>query len=622
MKCRDINKIEIKNSIIKPHKVYTTEKSYVGLDTETEKGKCFLLGYQGETKREIIEGFDIDNILENLHSKYFQNSHNFFYNIEYDFNAIIKNLPFENIKEIADRDKTIYKDFLIKHIPNKSFSIQKRKSHHSVRFFDLAQFYNFHSLNHSAEKVLGYGKEKLKDDGIEIDKLTYDRYQKDLFYQEKLKTYLNRDCELTYKLALNLNNMVRKFIVPKNFYSQATFSQQYFLENLKQNLRLPPLKVLDFALKCYQGGRFEVLKKGYFEKSYIYDIKSAYPKQNVEVPDTSKGEWRENIEYEPDALISLFDCDTEIYDTKISPMKYQQVNNLLVYPIGKFKKVYLNKKEYETIFNLGYKIKINKAFHYFDSEPSYPYDFLKYFYELKEQLKKDGKGEDSWIPKIILNGFYGKTIQINKELFYSKENLGNDNLRDVIKKDDKTFYEYERFKSGLLFNPIVANEITANTRVKLFEDSKKYMNHIIGFQTDSMITDKPIGLEIGEKLGDWEIEKKEKDIVIIGSGVYQIMEDNPKVRIRGFNKNLNLYDLLKDNSLKSEIQMMLKRNIRLKAVMKRKETDEEKYEEFNLIKPQERTINLNFDKKRIWERDFFNAQDVMDSQINSKPILI
>ena len=174
----------------------------------------------------------------------------------------------------------------------------------------------------------------------------------------------------------------------------------------------------------------------------------------------------------------------------------------------------------------------------------------------------------------------------------------------------------------MLFNPIVANEITANTRVKLFEDCKKHMDNIIGFQTDSIITDKPINLPIGEKLGEWEIEKENKDIVILGSGVYQILEDKPKVRIRGFNKNLNLYDLLNENKLNSEIKLMLNRNIKLKAVMKRKLNDEEKYNEFNLITPTERVINLNFDKKRIWERDFINANDVINSQIESKAIII
>jgi hypothetical protein len=622
MKCRNIFDIDIRSSEIKPHKINTTEKPIIAFDTETENGKAFLIGYQSPTNSDIIASNNPDEILEKLYTRTFRDSNNFFYNIEYDFNAILKTFPFNNIKEMAKRDVIKYEDYVIKHIPNKSFSILKKDSHNPVRFFDLAQFYNFKSLNNSAQKVLGYGKEKLEDSDIDIKNLSFDEYKENMMYQNKLKSYLKRDCEITYKLAVNLINMVKPFIVPKNFYSQASFSQQYFLENLKSNLKLPPLKILDYAMKSYQGGRFEVFKKGYLEHSYIYDIKSAYPEQNVKVPDTFNGIWKENNEYEPESLISLFKCSTEINDINISPMKYQIKNGLLFYPIGKFNDVYLNKKEYESIANLGYKVNIENAYHFFSKEPIYPYEHLKYFYELKEKLKNEGRKEESWIPKIMLNSLYGKTIQINRQKSFSSTFNGNENLTDMFEIEGKKVYEYSSFKSGLLFNPIVANEITANTRAKIFEDSKKYMNHIIGFQTDSIISDKPLSLNFGDKLGDWEIEKENVAIGILGGGVYQTLGDNPKSRYRGFKKEMNIIDMLTKNPYDTEIKTEIIRNTKLKAVMKRKVSDEEKYNEFNLIKPVIRVGSLNFDKKRIWDRDFINCQDVLNSVINSNPIII
>ena len=79
---------------------------------------------------------------------------------------------------------------------------------------------------------------------------------------------------------------------------------------------------------------------------------------------------------------------------------------------------------------------------------------------------------------------------MNYRYGYSKEFKGNKNLNDILMIDNKRIYEYKYLKSGILFNPIVANEITANTRCKLFNDSYKKQNHIINYQTDSIISDK------------------------------------------------------------------------------------------------------------------------------------
>ena len=56
--------------------------------------------------------------------------------------------------------------------------------------------------------------------------------------------------------------------------------------------------------------------------------------------------------------------------------------------------------------------------------------------------------------------------------------------------------------------------------------------------------------------------------------------------------------------------------------MKSKQSDIEKYNNFNLIKEEPKKLNLNFDKKRVWERQFLNSNDVLNSQIDSKAIEI
>ena len=293
----------------------------------------------------------------------------------------------------------------------------------------------------------------------------------------------------------------------------------------------------------------------------------------------------------------------------------------MIYPIGKFKDCFVNKKELELVQELGYKYKIDSAYHYFDKEPVYPYIFLKDFYELKEKFKAENQEQLSWIPKLLMNGFYGKMIQLNPKLEYSKENLGNEHLWDLIENKGELIYIYKKFQGGKIFNPVVANEITANTRVQLFRDSIKDIDKIIGFQTDSIISEKKLNLDFSNKLGSWEMEKK-GEMVILGSGVYQMIGDEPKKRLRGFGKNLDLVNMLKSNNL----NIPLIRNIKLKKTMKIKNyeneivDDNKRMELFNLIKEEMKIININFDKKRIWDRDFNNCDDVLNNQIESKPI--
>jgi hypothetical protein len=44
------------------------------------------------------------------------------------------------------------------------------------------------------------------------------------------------------------------------------------------------------------------------------------------------------------------------------------------------------------------------------------------------------------------------------------------------------------------------------------------------------------------------------------------------------------------------------------------------FDDFNAIKDKAKNLELNFDRKRVWKRNFKNAGDVLQSQISSAPI--
>jgi hypothetical protein len=634
MKCRDIGLIEYDECSYRPRKLNTKRKACCAFDTETINGKAFLLGYYKDDKYYgTMHVKDQRQILDFLMTKTFQQSHNFFYNLTFDAQAIFKHFDYDNLQELARIGMTSIiidkKRYDIKYLPGKLLKVSIDK--HTSKFYDIAQFYEKVKLEKAAELHLDNELKIELDDDIDIKSLDEDRYINDDDYKSRLNKYCLQDAKLTKLLAEKLVNLTMPYIVPKYFYSNASFSQQYFLEGLRHKMRLPPKPVLDYALKAYQGGRFETFRRGSFKNSYIYDIKSAYPYHNTLVPNLSKGRWLFNRNYMPDALVSIIRCQYEIPKMIISPGKYQTKTNLLIYPYGKYDDSYLNKAEFE-LMSLYCPVNIIGAWHYFDSSPEYPFRWLLQMFNLKEQFKREKKDELAMIPKTMMNGFYGKTIQINDQLKIYPEKLKPEYdpfLCDIILSPNdegvqKLHYVYKSYKAGQLFNPVIANEITANTRVQLFKSAMNCMENVIAFQTDSIIIDREMTskeLDIGDQIGQWSLDKS-GDLLILGSGVYSM--PGKKTRMRGFRKGIDLKDVINmDNLHMDRIEMELMRNSKLKRVMTMLyDSKDAQVGALNLITKEKRIININFDNKRIWDRNFRDVEDAMHAQINSWPLRI
>lgn len=124
------------------------------LDTETLNGYVKLIT-DSEGRFLYCNPDEPGPLLQFLCYKGYRDSLNFFFNIQYDFDSIIKSLPEENIKEIVYNDETVFEDYKISYIPKKLFSIAKDK--HACTFFDVAQFYEM-SLEQAAALYLGKKK--------------------------------------------------------------------------------------------------------------------------------------------------------------------------------------------------------------------------------------------------------------------------------------------------------------------------------------------------------------------------------------------------------------------------------------------------------------------------------
>lgn len=653
MVLRDIDKIDIPDYVWKKRKEITKDYPITALDTETENGNCIFIADQ--TGRFHIPNH-IDDLLNFLMYKPYQNSINFFYNVKYDTNAIIKLLPNENLKHLALYNETIYEDrryrqYHISIIPDKLLKI--RYEHHTSKFFDLAQFYNKKKLESLAKRV-DMEKYMLDDiSNLSKEKLLIDNeYFKEVFKRCVI------DCEITYRLAKRLNDAVNKFVKIRDYYSGASISRQLVLQKLnEQYLKLPSLKMMDYALKSYNAGRFEIIQKGYFPSMVERDINSAYPYEIANLYDC-EGTYVYNTEYEPESTHSFFICDLEIYDTVFSPFKFQLPNNqsdlrkitsnykylhpnLMIYPVGKFKEQYLTKRDYESIYNAGFPIKIKSAVHLFNKNPTKPFEYVEdlYYYRKDVQKGNPDKGiiQDEDLADTIkrgLNSIYGTMININREKGLSqKESEKTDNY--VIINNEIWFIK-GKTTAGNMFNPVFASEITSGCRNTIYDDFNKYEDKIICIATDGIKLTSDVNIKESNKLGGYD-KSKTTTGYLIGSGIYQFGD---KTAFRGFevDKNerkdfLTLEDQLKKFRHTDIITSVVNRVINLKYAYRNKEVelindDGDKYiqsmsfDEINSFVKINRNLNINFDKKRIWDRDFINCQDVLENNIQSQPIEI
>lgn len=614
MKERDLTKINIPNYSVKAgaYRRPKEDKEVIGWDSETYRGKITILA---NSKGDYLIPDSMEDILGFINNPTYKKAYNFFFNLEYDTNAFIKHLPDKNILNLIAYNKTVYLNHKIKIIPKKLLSIlPEGKKRFTLKFFDISQFYHYGSLAKTYKEVFNelYEKrvsEEKRKAGFKKEEITPDDIK-----------YCIEDSIICKKLAENFINLTNQIIYVPRYISPASISKAFLKSKLEQDYTFSPSELQQYALNSYQGGRFECLKRGYFDRIYTYDINSCYPYFMYNLP-FPIGNQVGNKKYESESIYSYFKVNLKIRsDLKISPMKYFfPKKNFMIYPTGTFKNVFLTKGEYDLMKKYDSKIEIIDAKHLFNDNPQYPYYWVKELYDIRKKLKKENNPLEHII-KLIINSGYGIHIQLNK-ITYLKEHWDikeeKDYNNELIDYNNKVFLKTYKWLAGQFFNPIIATEITSRARVKLIEDSERYSKNVIMFATDSITFDKKVNLSLSDNMGDYEIEDKGLTYgVVVGNGVYQIVGNKEqKKRFRGFTRDYNLIDILKKNKNKKVIKLTKNKPTKLKESRTNLDT-------LNIFRDYERQLNINSDKKRNWERSFLNGNDVLNNQIDSKALEI
>ena len=124
-----------------------------------------------------------------------------------------------------------------------------------------------------------------------------------------------------------------------SFYPSKWLSSGYLAEKVLINngIDIPkfdsiPYGIQEMAYRSYYGGRFEILKRGFIGKSYLYDINSAYPYAMTMIPDLSKGKWIKRKTIHPEAKLGFFRIRVSIPGCKYIPPFPFRVNHNIIFP--------------------------------------------------------------------------------------------------------------------------------------------------------------------------------------------------------------------------------------------------------------------------------------------------
>ena len=561
-----------------------------GLDTETYKGYAKLLT---DSTGNYLDVTNIEGLLDFLSSRKFEISHNFFYNIRFDFQAVIKWLPEENLRELYLTGKTKYKDYRIGYIPKKLFKITKK--HHVYKYYDLAQFYST-SLANAAEKYLRLTKNK---ENIDAARLNVDlQYWSDNY--DNILLYCLNDSRLTKLLGEHLQDILKtklKFI-PQAYISKASISKEYFrLRCNFTDIRKIPLRVLKEAFNAYHGGRFEVLQKGNVGRCTLLDINSAYPYQIANLRSLDKITTDTVSSVSKDAIYGFYHCKVFVPPAYFQPIPIRINPYLSIFPSGEFE-TYLTKEEIEA-FKYHADVNIIEGSEVYSDHEEYPFrNAMLDLHKLKSSTSKtDFKYS---LIKIIMNALYGS--------FYEKLKKGH------------SYY------AGKMFNPIYASLITANTRIEVFKKALQYGDNVIGFATDSVLISGDVDNPENTELGGWGLERKGESIVF-KSGMYKIGD---KVKSRGIQKAYSfetpygefntLFDYMRAKPELTEYEIITHRPVNLgEAIV---HTKKRSIKEINIWTEFKKTYDINRDIKRLWFDTFENGGDLLSRKIDSIPVML
>jgi len=563
--------------------------STLGWDTETENDKLRIIAKSdGET---LVYNDDPDTLWSFIMQRKHIGKYNIMFNMRYDYTAFLValGLSLEQYKELlgdkhytyvyAKNKKGSNTKYKLSMLNSKFFSFKDVKNKHTVTFYDLRNFCKG-SLDYNARKLLDLTEKQKEimrmhkeDRAIMFNKYTIEENCEYCITDAKYTVRLfNLYCDAYKKLFKN---------PPPKPYSMASWAgTQLRLQCYIPKMRNLPDGLLEFWMRGFSGGRFEIMGRGSYKQLYLTDITGAYPDVMKDLYNPCDGIWRKTKRMNPDCTYGIYKVLALNKEGKyMYPLPFRYINGGIVYPQNDFI-TYAIKEEIELLDDYeiinGWEFTVDRPY-----KPLYNF-ITNNQYNRKKSYDKGLTFEGDLLKGMNVSSF-GKMVQL----------VGGHN--------------------GKLFNPIWGTLITALTRVKMFKDGIK--NHTLAIHSDSIITEKPLkGITLGKELGNYD-QKDEGEGWILGSGRYRVGEEYGE---RGFS---DLLDALKNSDgLTTKIRVPQTRVVTIGQIVHAKY--KYPYEDLNKFIESDYILDINSDYKRDWDRSWNSLNDFWSNNMGSIPPLL
>jgi hypothetical protein len=577
---KDLDEIRVRKQNRNPN--VSRRRKIVAIDTETHDGNIFLIA---DSDGHVLDypNVNIDNVLKFLFKH--EGKWIFFYNLRFDATCILKLLPERNLKscKLGNGMEFGYNGYKFRYIEKKLLSISH--GNHTVSCFDIAQFYDNKRLHMAyvdpIRKLVDNDYLEMKNSRSTFTLRYYRRHKK------RVRKYCIRDCIITKELA---EEWVDTFEKATGFCPARWISSGYLAEKVLvfNNIPVPcfhemPYQVQRLAWKSFYGGRFELIKRGYIGKCYIYDLNSAYPYALTKIPDLINGKWRSQKTIHPKAAIGFFHIRAYVNPNVgilIAPFPFRTKTGMIVYPVGDFETfVTLDElKSVEGDSRVKYEILDSQQF-IPNANCTFPFKkFIEEQYGLRLELREVGDSREKAL-KVILNSMYGKMAQrVNNRI-------------------------------GNLFSPAIAAAITGHARAQLYTFCRDngLESDIVAFATDSVACNRKIeGLD-SKALGEMKLDKEGDDGIFVSNGYYKL-GGKWKQRGVGYDRSKKLeiehLDTRVGEDGKLYIAVKTTKTTHIRSAIKYN-----KLGQMGKIEKYDKHIDLNSDKKRIWLTDLKSLRD-------------
>ena len=626
----------------------TSIPNYGAFDTETVNGKAVLLSYATEqNKNGIIELESLSQALELLTS--LDTRILFAFNLDYDVRALLAFLPIDARREVFLRRMFVFDSrYELDYIPRKCLTVAVRsttsKKRTIFRFYDCWQYYEA-SLDAVGEKLTGTGKAPISKRTI----ASLGRLNRNGKTWAKVREYCKRDAELTLLAAVKLReSFTAAGMGVKTWHSAGTIAKR-FLRSVHRPCSRLPIPFRRVCSAAYFGGRVESVKRGTFQRAFVYDIRSAYPAALAVMPDVCGTKLLQTVKPLPN--LPHYVTRVRVWtreDSSIQPFAVRtRVGN--VYPVIRGKVVSVHGVELEAALDCGLieKAEYIETLHLVGGGACHLSEVISRLYERKRL-----NGADRLAVKKVLNSLYGVHAQTVREYgedapidFTLPSLLRNEYLNRIAEALEIDTHDYRckcgrcklltlarrvnpsmrsnaavsiagkmvkvKERHGAYFNSFYAGFITAHCRAALLRAASLKPESVIFLATDSVASCEPLSLKCGDGLGEWEY-KPVKNLLCVANGVYQYETDSGKVtKFRGFSTALDLRTLLERMGKRSKLRVNLKRPTSLYESLGNRAAI------LNAFSPVVRTLALE-DRRREWA--VVSGAALLSGNLTSSPL--